>query len=34
MMSNEVTIKVIETLDACGIASMIENEREPSIGSH
>ncbi len=36
MMSNEVTIKVIEALEDCGIAYMIyiESVREPSTGSH
>ena len=34
MMSNEVTIKVIQALDACGIAYLIESVREASTGSH
>jgi hypothetical protein len=33
MTSNEVTIKVIDALDACGIAYLIENVSEPSTES-
>ena len=33
-MSNDVTIKVIEALDACGIAYLIDSAREPTTGSH